>query len=130
MGLHLVIGRLGIPEEICEWFMEVGRRNRNLVKSLWEPLGSSEEERYEFEAKRGFAQGATESPLLWNIFYDMVLCALRAGGGGERVRLATSGLQFDGGSGRAAFMDDLMICERTVAAMGRMVYLICTAFCP
>ena len=55
--------RLGIPEDICEWFMEVGRRNRNLVKSLWEPLGSSEEQRFEFEAKRGFAQGATESPL-------------------------------------------------------------------
>ena len=35
--------------------MEVGRRNRNLVKCLWEPLGSSEEQRYEFEAKRGFA---------------------------------------------------------------------------
>jgi hypothetical protein len=102
--------------------MEVGRRNRNLVKSLWEPLGGSEEERYEFEAKRGFAQGATESPLLWNIFYEMILSALRAGGGGgERVRLATNGLQFDGGSGRAAFMDDLMICERTVAAMDRMV---------
>jgi hypothetical protein len=104
VGLHLAMRRLGIPKDTCEWFIEVGRRNRSLVKSLWEPLGSSEEQRYEFEAKRGFAQGATESPLLWNIFYDMVLWALRAGGGGERVRLATNGLQFDGGSGRAAFM--------------------------
>ena len=40
VGLHLAMRRLGIPEEICEWFLEIGRRNRNLVKSLWEPLGS------------------------------------------------------------------------------------------
>ncbi len=71
----------------------------------------------------GLPKERQKSPLLWNIFYDMVLCALRvrAGGGGERVQLATNGLQFDGGSGRAAFMDDLMICERTVAEMDRMV---------
>jgi hypothetical protein len=124
VGLHLAMRRVGIPEEICEWFMEVGRRNRNLVKCLWEPLGSSEEQRHEFEAKRGFAQGATESPLLWNIFYDMVLSALRAGGCGERVRLATNGLQFDGGSGRAAFMDDLMICERSTGEMDQTVALL------
>ncbi len=54
----------------------------------------------------------------------MVLSALLAGGGGEHVRLATNGLQFDGGSGRAAFMDDLMTCERTVAEMDRMVQLL------
>ena len=54
----------------------------------------------------------------------MVLSALLAGGGGEHVRLATNGLQFDGGSGRAAFMDDVMICERTVAEMDRMVQLL------
>ena len=40
------------------------------------------------------------------------------------MRLATNGLQFDGGSGRAAFMDDLMVCERTIAAMDRSVELL------
>jgi hypothetical protein len=55
VGLHIAMRRLGIPEELCEWFLEVGRRNQNLVKYLWEPLGGSEEGRYEFEAKRGFA---------------------------------------------------------------------------
>ena len=61
-----------------EWFMEIGRRNRNLVKCLWEPLGVNGGG-VEFEAKRGFAQGATESPLLWIIFYDMVLGAIMKG---------------------------------------------------
>ncbi len=64
VGLHLAMRRLEIPEDTCEWFMEVGRRNRNLVKCMWEPLGGSEEGRYEFEAKRGSAQGATKSQLL------------------------------------------------------------------
>ncbi len=40
------------------------------------------------------------------------------------MRLATNGLQFEGGSGRAAFMDDLMLCERTVAATDRTVELL------
>ncbi len=54
----------------------------------------------------------------------MVIGAILAGGGGERVRQATNGLQFDGGSGLAAFMDDLMVCERTVATMEKMVQLL------
>ncbi len=83
VGLHLAMRRLGIPEEICEWFLEIGRRNSNLVKSLWEPLGS-DGGGVEFEAKRGFAQGATESPLLLIIFYDLVLCAIMKGGGRSR----------------------------------------------
>ena len=45
VGLHIAMRRLGIPQELCEWFLEVGRRNRNLVKCLWEPLGGSEEGR-------------------------------------------------------------------------------------
>jgi hypothetical protein len=63
VGLHLAMRRIGILEDVCEWFMEIGRRNRNLVKCLWEPLGLNGGG-VEFEAKRGFAQGATESPLL------------------------------------------------------------------
>ena len=39
VGLHLAMRRIGIPEDICEWFLEIGRRNSNLVKYLWEPLG-------------------------------------------------------------------------------------------
>ena len=40
------------------------------------------------------------------------------------MRLATNRLQFDGGSGLAAFMDDLMVCERSVADMDQMVQLL------
>ena len=48
VGLHLAMRRVGIPEDIVKWFMEVERRNRNLVNCLWGPLGSREEQRYEF----------------------------------------------------------------------------------
>ncbi len=34
VGLHLAMRRIGIPEDVCEWFMEIGRRNKNLVKCL------------------------------------------------------------------------------------------------
>ena len=40
VGLHLAMRRIGIPEDVCEWFLEIGRRNSNLVKCLWEPLGA------------------------------------------------------------------------------------------
>ncbi len=32
---------------------------------------------YTFTAESGFTQGATESPFLWVMFYDMVLAALQ-----------------------------------------------------
>jgi hypothetical protein len=114
--LYLTMRRIGIPEDVCECFMDIGRRNSQLVKSFWEPMGENGHGR-EFEAKRGFAQGATESPLLWIIFYDMVLCTIMKGGGGAVVRLATNGLQFDYGAGLAAFMDDLMVSTRSMAGL-------------
>ena len=53
----------------------------------------------------------------------MILCAIRAGGGGERVRLATNGLPFESDSRLAAFMDKLMVCERSVEDIETMVQL-------
>ncbi len=75
VGLHLAMHRIRIPEDVCERLMEIGWLNRHRVKSLWEPLGE-DGRGLEFETKGCFAQGATESPLLWIIFYDMVLCAI------------------------------------------------------
>ena len=123
IGLHLAMHRIGIPEDICEWFLEIGRRNSNLVKCLWEPLGENGGGD-EFEAKRWFAQGATESPLLWIIFYDLVLCAILKGGGGSEVRLVTNGLNFDHGAGLAAFLDDLMVSSRSVAGLKDLIKLL------
>ncbi len=78
----------------------------------------------DFEARRGFAQGATESPLLWIIFYDMVLCAILKGGGGSEVRLVSNSLHFDHGAGLAAFMDDLMVSARSVAGLKALIKLL------
>ncbi len=59
------------------------------MRTIWrtEQLVRDQPEDGEFEARRGVAQGAAESPLLWLVFYDMVIGGLIRAGVGDSVRL-------------------------------------------
>ena len=64
------------------------------------------------ERSGGFPQGAAESPLLWILFYDMVLCQLRREDVGKSVILAgVAGEPVQ--AGLSAFADDTAFLERT-----------------
>ena len=83
LGKGGALRRMGVPLKVVEWLMEGGRRTRNEVKTLWSILVG--EEVGTFEAMEGFVQGAAESPLLWIVFYDMVLVELERRGVGRGV---------------------------------------------
>ena len=83
LGKGGALRRMGVPLKVVEWLIEGGRRTRNEVKTLWSILVG--EEVGTFEAMEGFVQGAAESPLLWIVFYDMVLVELERRGVGRGV---------------------------------------------
>ena len=71
-----------------------------------------------FPAERGFVQGSAISPLLWIVFYDMVICELD----GRRVgssATADTGVGNGGGGGLITFADDTTIVAATLAALQR-----------
>jgi hypothetical protein len=118
IGKEIALRRMGIPEDVIAWFIELDRCNRNTVRTIWrtEAPSSADREPGEFEARRGFAQGAAEAPLLWLIFYDMVIAALKAAGVGRSVYLASNGV--DGvWVPLLAYMDDLALLSRTTVEM-------------
>ena len=113
VGIGLALRRMGVGEDVIEWFMECNRHNINRVRSGWEQLNEREGRAQEtFEAVRGFTQGATESPLLWIVFYDMVLSQLRKEGVGKSVERSTDG-GTPGAGGLSAFADDTFFAENT-----------------
>ena len=57
--------------------MEVERRNSNDVRTEYDPI--LDPLAFMFPAERGFVQGSAISPLLWIVFYDMVICELLDG---------------------------------------------------
>jgi hypothetical protein len=57
-----------------------------------------EADQFQFEAERGFVQGSAVSPLLWTIFYDMVICELERRGVGGSV-ICETGSSYSGGMG-------------------------------
>ncbi len=66
------------------------------------------EGRATFEAELGFTQGAAESPLLWIVFYDMVLDQLVREGVGQDI--VTGACVGSGkGVGLEAFADDILL---------------------
>jgi hypothetical protein len=113
VGTAMALRRLGVDEETVEFFMHVDRGNINWVRTGWEAMREAEGRSQPcFEARRGVPQGAAESPLLWIIFYDMILTQLRAEGVGASTETSTS----DGtltGHGLVAFADDTAFFEAT-----------------
>jgi hypothetical protein len=112
---------MGIPEDAIAWLTELDRCNRNTVRTIWrtEAPSGAEREPGEFEARRGFAQGAAEAPLLWLIFYDMVIHALTAR---RRVSGVVCIWHPTAGVGGVwvpllAYMDDLALFSRTTVEM-------------
>ena len=108
--------RVGVPEEVVEWFVENDRENRNTVRSVWNvpELEVESFSVWEFPAGSGFAQGAPDSPLRFIVFMDLVICQLAKEGVGQSVKLPTHG--FDCASpGLTVFADDTTILERTLA---------------
>ena len=122
LGKDVAMRRLGLPEEVIELFSEIDRGNRNRVRTAGNWVQTDDDwdnpDAYTFTAESGFTQGATESPFLWVMFYDMVLAALQELGVGNSVRLGTHGFNSID-AGLIALADDTTILERTRADMQR-----------
>ncbi len=107
LGLEAALRRFGINQSVVNWLMEGYRDSQTSVRTGWEDLDA--EERVQtpwFQCEQGFTQGAPESPILWNIFFDMALAQLEREGVGSSVRLDQAG-----GAGLTAFADDTTIME-------------------
>ena len=111
IGVEGAMRRLGIPLEIVELMMECERNSLNDVRTHWDPLMDAEA--FLFEAQRGFVQGAAVSPLLWLIFYDMVLVELEHQGVGAG-RSADTGHHVATGGGVVTFADDTTLLTNSV----------------
>ena len=106
LGKAAALRRMGIPAKVVDFVMELDRENTTAVRTFWDVFleGSVEE----FEAQRGLAQGSADAPLLWIIFYDMVICELIARGVGTGARVH-SGTAVAVSSGLSTFADDTAI---------------------
>ena len=96
IGTEGALRRLGVPLPVVELLMEVERRNSNDVRTEYDPI--LDPLAFMFPAERGFVQGSAISPLLWIVFYDMVICELD----GRRVgssATADTGVGNGGGGG-------------------------------
>jgi hypothetical protein len=113
-GLGVALERLGVAGRVTEWLWAGSRDNVNWVRTGWEELLSERGETIPtFHARTGFTQGAAESPLLWNVFFDMLLCQLeREGVGAEMVWSATAEGEGEG-EGLGAFADDTVLVARS-----------------
>jgi hypothetical protein len=103
VGKGVALRRLGVPEAVVEFLMELDRGNTNRVRTFWsEFLGDTAAE---FEALRGFPQGGAEAPLLWLLFYNMVIAELIRRGVGRAVSIDI-GSACGGEEGLEIFADD------------------------
>jgi hypothetical protein len=136
-GKGLALARMGVGHDTIQFFLAADRGNRNFVRTGWEDLRRKEghSPRF-FTAWRGFPQGAAESPLLWIIFYDMVLTQLRLEGVGNSPSLP--GLHGEViRSGLVAFADDTAFfetsaqaCQRSAKVVEDTLVLVCLRLAP
>ncbi len=117
--------------------MAADRRNCNYTRTGWEALHKREGRApVTFGAERGFLQGAAESPLLWILFYDMVLCQMRREDVGKSVILSgVAGEPVQ--AGLSDFADDTAFLERTAeeaqrsaAVVEAVLALVCLKLAP
>jgi hypothetical protein len=118
IGKEAAMRRLGLPMKVVEFFMELDRGNSNEVRTIWDSLLDGEQ--LCFEALRGIAQGSSDAPLMWIIFYDMVLCELDASGVGSATS-ADIGWAAQVEGGVSVFADDTALTARTTQDMQRAV---------
>ena len=136
-GKGLALARMGVGHDTIQFFLAADRGNRNFVRTGWEDLRRKEghSPRF-FTAWRGFPQGAAESPLLWIIFYDMVLTQLRLEGVGNSPSLP--GLHGEViRPGLVAFADDTAFfetsaqaCQRSAKVVEDTLMLVCLRLAP
>ena len=74
IGKEMCLRRIGVPELIINRLIEMDRDNYTVVVTAYglsdEILGPPGA----FEMDKGLCQGSTESPDIWNAFYDTLLC--------------------------------------------------------
>ena len=74
IGKEMCLRRIGVPELLIDRLIEMDRDNYTVVVTAYglsdEILGSPGA----FEMDKGLCQGSTESPDIWNAFYDTLLC--------------------------------------------------------
>ena len=94
--------------------MEVDRGGKDSVRTVWD--GLVQEEMYQYEARRGFVQGSAISPLLWTVFFDMVIGELLQRGVRGSVKVDSGG-----GTGAAGgvicFADDTSVLAESSARL-------------
>ena len=117
IGKEAALRRLGVPMKAVEFFMELDRGNQSEVRTFWDSILDPEESGdHWFDSLRGFAQGSADAPLLWIVFYDMVLSELEHSGVGYGVRTETGwACQTEGGVN--VFADDTALVARSTASM-------------
>jgi hypothetical protein len=71
--LEFALRRVGVPQELAEILAYI---DDNEVTSLLTPYRASTGSGQTFTAKRGCGQGDVTSPMLWNLYFDIVLTAL------------------------------------------------------
>ena len=114
--------RVGVPEEIINWLIELDRDNHTVVRSTWvvevweaqgyEGFGNDDDGKAcFFDPERGTGQGDISSPHTWVVFFVIILRAL------EQVDMDPFLLVEDKGSTRpapdASYADDLVSLAAT-----------------
>lgn len=116
-GKGIALSRLAVDEAVIEWFTESDRDTCATVRTGWEPYLRSKDHTIPVCWPRcGFTQGAPESPLLWNIFYDMIIAQLQREGVGQDV-LLLNGAGSGESQGLGVFADDTAVWSRSSATM-------------
>jgi hypothetical protein len=120
VGKAMAMRRMGIPLKVVEFLMEADRGNINNVRTFWDAILGDVEG---FEALRGFIQGSADAPLLWIIFYDMVLKELEKAGVGKALRMDI-GWACSLGGGVGAFADDTFAMANNLVEMQKTLDII------
>ena len=121
VGKGAALRRLGVPLRVVEFLMELDRRNKNTVRTFWSAFTADSVAA--FEALRGFPQGSADAPLLWIIFYDMVLTELERRGVGQEVRIDI-GRACSRAGGVGAFADDTAVMAETIPQLQRALEIL------
>ena len=85
--IRLAWERVGVPDEIIAWLIELDRDNHTVVRSTWavvvweaqgyEGFANDDDDKVcFFDPERGTGQGDICSPYTWVVFFDIILRAL------------------------------------------------------
>ena len=85
--IRLAWERVGVPDEIIDWLVELDRDNHTVIRSTWavevweaqgyENFANDDDcKAYYFDPERNTGQGDISSPQTWIVFFDIILRAL------------------------------------------------------